>query len=79
VLALQVELCLPCFAQRPPKCTRQLRAVSAILVALLCLLRDARAGRARLALATGLLVLASPWVLLWYAVWIVPVSFASCG
>jgi hypothetical protein len=29
---------------------------------------------ARLALATGLLVLASPWVLPWYAVWIVPLA-----
>jgi len=57
-----------------PRPLADLVAAAPLLVALPWLLRDARAGRARLALATGLLVLASPWVLPWYAVWIVPLA-----
>lgn len=57
-----------------PRPLADLVAATPLLVALPWLLRDARAGRARLALATGLLVLASPWVLPWYAAWIVPLA-----
>ena len=34
-----------------------------------------RKGRARLALSAGLLLVASPWLVPWYAVW--PVSLAA--
>jgi alpha-1,6-mannosyltransferase len=57
-----------------PRPLADLAAALPLLVALPLLLRDARAGRPRLALATGLMVLASPWVLPWYAVWIVPLA-----
>jgi alpha-1,6-mannosyltransferase len=40
----------------------------------LWLLRDAWRGRARLALAAGLLVVAAPWLVPWYAVWTVPLA-----
>jgi hypothetical protein len=36
--------------------------------------RSARRGRPRRALATSLLLCASPWVLPWYAVWVVPLA-----
>ena len=55
-----------------PRPLADLSAAAPLLVALPWLVRDARAGRPRLGLATGLLVVASPWVLPWYAVWIVP-------
>jgi hypothetical protein len=57
-----------------PRPLADLSAALPLLVALPWLLRDARAGRPRLALATGLMVIASPWVLPWYAVWIVPLA-----
>jgi glycosyl transferase family 87 len=57
-----------------PRPLADLVAALPLIMALPWLLRDARAGRARLALATGLIVLASPWVLPWYAVWIVPLA-----
>jgi alpha-1,6-mannosyltransferase len=43
-------------------------------LAYLWLLREAWRGRARLALAAGLLVLAAPWLVPWYAVWTVPLA-----
>jgi hypothetical protein len=57
-----------------PRPLADLSAAVPLLVALPWLLRDARAGRPRLGLATGLLVIASPWVLPWYAVWTVPLA-----
>jgi hypothetical protein len=57
-----------------PRPLADLSAAAPLLLALPWLLRDARAGRPRLALATGLMVIASPWVLPWYAVWIVPLA-----
>ena len=57
-----------------PRPLANLSAAAPLLLALPWLLRDARAGRPRLALATGLMVIASPWVLPWYAVWIVPLA-----
>ena len=38
------------------------------------LLRTAWRGRARIALAAGLLVLTTPWLLPWYVVWTVPLA-----
>jgi alpha-1,6-mannosyltransferase len=43
-------------------------------VAYLWLLWQAWRGRARLALAAGLLVVATPWLVPWYAVWVVPLA-----
>jgi hypothetical protein len=57
-----------------PRPLADLAAALPLLVALPWLVRDARAGRPRLAVATGLMVIASPWVLPWYAVWIVPLA-----
>jgi Glycosyltransferase family 87 len=57
-----------------PRPLADLAAAAPLLVALPWLLRDARAGRSRLALAAGLMVVASPWVLPWYAVWMVPLA-----
>jgi Glycosyltransferase family 87 len=36
------------------------------------LLREAWRGRARLGLAAGLLVVAAPWLVPWYVVWVIP-------
>jgi hypothetical protein len=44
------------------------------VLAYVWLLREARRGRARLALAAGLLLVASPWLVPWYAVWVVPLA-----
>jgi alpha-1,6-mannosyltransferase len=44
-------------------------------IAFIWLLRDAWRGRARLGLAAGLLLVATPWLVPWYAVW--PVSLAA--
>jgi hypothetical protein len=44
-------------------------------IAFVWLLRQAWRGRARLALAAGLLLVATPWLVPWYAVW--PVSLAA--
>ena len=38
------------------------------------LVRSARAGRARLGLTSGLLLVATPWLLPWYAVWAVALA-----
>ncbi|MFN2467733.1 MAG: glycosyltransferase 87 family protein [Gaiellaceae bacterium] len=38
------------------------------------LLREAARGRARLGLATGLLLLATPWLVPWYVVWSAPLA-----
>ena len=43
-------------------------------IAYLWLLREAWRGRARLGLAAGLLVAATPWLVPWYAVWTVPLA-----
>jgi hypothetical protein len=43
-------------------------------VAYVWLLREARRGRARLGLTAGLLLVATPWLLPWYAVWAVPLA-----
>ena len=44
------------------------------VLAYLWLLREAWHGRARLGLAAGLLLAASPWLVPWYAVWAVPLA-----
>ena len=49
----------------------------AFAVAYALLLRSAARGRARLGLATGLLLLAAPYVVSWYAVWAVPLAAAE--
>jgi alpha-1,6-mannosyltransferase len=41
------------------------------------LLRQAAAGRARLALAGGLFLLATPWLAAWYTAWVVPLAAAE--
>jgi hypothetical protein len=43
-------------------------------VAYLWLLREAWRGRARLGLAAGLVLVATPWLVPWYAVWAVPLA-----
>ena len=44
------------------------------VLAYLWLLREAWRGRARLGLAAGLLLAATPWLVPWYAVWAVPLA-----
>ena len=46
-------------------------------LAYLWLLREAWRGRARLGLAAGLLLLATPYLVPWYAVWVVPLAAAE--
>jgi hypothetical protein len=46
----------------------------AFAVAYAWLLREAWRGRARLGLCAGLLLLCTPWLLAWYAVWAVPLA-----
>ncbi len=46
-------------------------------VAYLWLLREAARGRARLGLATGLLLLALPYLAVWYVAWTVPLAAAE--
>jgi hypothetical protein len=43
-------------------------------IAFLWLLREAWRGRARLGLAAGLLLVCTPWLVPWYAVWAVPLA-----
>ncbi|MEO8289430.1 MAG: hypothetical protein ABI649_00350 [Gaiellaceae bacterium] len=43
-------------------------------IAYLWLLREAWRGRARLGLCAGLLLVATPWLVAWYAVWAVPLA-----
>ncbi len=45
--------------------------------AYLWLLRQAAAGRARLGLATCLLLLATPWLIAWYVIWTLPLAAAE--
>ncbi len=56
-------------------------ALAAVLTAFgmfyLWLLREAAAGRARLGLATGLLLLTTPYLAPWYVVWAVPLAAAE--
>jgi Glycosyltransferase family 87 len=49
-------------------------ALLPLLAAAPWLVRSARRGRPRRALATVLLLCASPWVLPWYAIWVVPLA-----
>jgi hypothetical protein len=49
-------------------------AAAPLAVALPWLVRSARRGRPRLGVTTILLLVASPWVLPWYAVWAVPLA-----
>jgi hypothetical protein len=49
----------------------------AFTVAYALLLRSAARGRARLGLSAGLLLLAAPYVVSWYAVWAVPLAAAE--
>jgi hypothetical protein len=50
---------------------------SAFTVAYALLLRSAARGRARLGLASGLLLLAAPYLVSWYTVWAVPFAAAE--
>jgi alpha-1,6-mannosyltransferase len=52
-------------------------AIFAFAVAYVALLREAWRGRARLALATCLLLLATPYLVAWYVVWAVPLAAAE--
>jgi hypothetical protein len=47
---------------------------AAFVLAYLWLLREAWRGRARLALTAGLLLVATSWLVPWYAVWAVPLA-----
>jgi alpha-1,6-mannosyltransferase len=49
-------------------------ALVPLLVALPWLVRSARRGRPRLAVTSILMLGASPWVLPWYAIWVVPLA-----
>ena len=49
-------------------------ALVPLLVAVPWLVRSARRGRPRLAVTSILLLGASPWVLPWYAIWVVPLA-----
>jgi hypothetical protein len=46
-------------------------------IAYLWLLRTAARGKARLGLATGLLLLATPWLIAWYVIWTLPLAAAE--
>ena len=61
------ELGLPAFASRAV-------VLAPLVVGLPPLLRAARAGRPRLGVTAALLLVASPWVLPWYAVWAVALA-----
>jgi hypothetical protein len=50
---------------------------AAFVIAYLWLVRDAWRGRARLGLAAGLLLCASPYLVPWYTVWAVPLAAAD--
>jgi alpha-1,6-mannosyltransferase len=51
--------------------------IAAFTVAYLALVREAWRGRDRLALAAGLLLLATPYLVVWYVVWAVPLAAAE--
>jgi hypothetical protein len=46
-------------------------------LAYLWLLRTAARGQARLGLASGLLLLATPWLIAWYVIWTLPLAAAE--
>jgi hypothetical protein len=46
-------------------------------IAYVFLARQARVGRARLGLAAGLFLLATPWLAAWYTAWVVPLAAAD--
>jgi hypothetical protein len=49
-------------------------ALAPLAIAAPWLVRSARAGRSRLGLTSGLLLVGTPWLLPWYAVWAVPLA-----
>ena len=49
-------------------------SAACFVLAFVWLLREAWRGRARLALAASLLLLATPWLVPWYAVWAVSLA-----
>ncbi|HSS81592.1 MAG TPA: hypothetical protein VLK24_10385, partial [Gaiellaceae bacterium] len=49
-------------------------ALLPLVIAAPWLVRSAKAGRGRLALTSSLLLVATPWLLPWYAVWAVPLA-----
>ena len=49
-------------------------ALLPLAIAIPWLVRSARAGRRRLGLTSGLLLVATPWLLPWYAVWAVALA-----
>ena len=51
--------------------------VTAFAVAYVALVREALRGRARLGLTAGLLLLATPYLIVWYVVWAVPLAAAE--
>jgi hypothetical protein len=50
---------------------------AAFLLAYALLAREAARGRARLGLAAGLILLATPYLAAWYVVWAVPLAAAE--
>ena len=52
-------------------------ALTAYVMLYLWLLREARAGRARLGLAAGFLLLVTPYLWPWYLIWVVPLAAAE--
>jgi len=57
-----------------PEHTGVLLLATGFVFAYAWLLREAARGRARLGLASGLLLLATPWLAPWYVVWAVPLA-----
>ncbi len=51
--------------------------VAGLVAAFAWLVREALHGRARLALAACVLMLAAPWLVVWYVVWAVPLAAAE--
>jgi hypothetical protein len=51
--------------------------LAAFAVAYLVLAREALRGRVRLGLAAGLLLLATPYLIVWYVAWVVPLAAAE--
>ena len=49
-------------------------ALAPLAIAVPWLVRSARRGRRRLGLTSGLLLVATPWLLPWYAVWAVALA-----
>lgn len=48
-----------------------------MIAAYIWLLRSAAHGRARLGLAAGLILIASPYLVSWYTIWAVPLAAAE--